>query len=337
MKLITIKSKALFVKKNKNKKFKLEYDYLFFDSLNKDEVIIKTKYASVNFKDKLIIDGNPGLVRKFPWVPGIDLSGEIYLSNNKNFQKGQKVIVVARPLGVKINGSFSEFVKVPGEWVDKIPSKLSLKKSMYFGTAGFTAILACNLIQKNLSNKSNFPILITAASGGVGLLSSIILKKLGYEVIVSTSNLGKNKIDFFNKIDIKNQIDTKTLNKDSVFPLNTTKYSAVIDNLGGKVLSTSLSNINNKGILVSIGNILDQRFNASLLPLILRNISILGINAESTTKSKRKYIFKFMEDFVFEKNIQDFLFKKIKFSKLLSQNKSIFKQNKLGKTIIEFD
>ena len=95
MKTKIIKSKALFVKKNKNNKYKLEYDNLFFDNIKTNEVIIKTKFASINYKDSLIINGNPGLVRKYPWVPGIDLSVEIYLSNNKRFKKGQKVVVLA--------------------------------------------------------------------------------------------------------------------------------------------------------------------------------------------------------------------------------------------------
>ena len=337
MKTKIIKSKALFVKKNKNNKYQLEYDNLFFDNIKTNEVIIKTKFASINYKDSLIINGNPGLVRKYPWVPGIDLSGEIYLSNNKRFKKGQKVLVLARPLGVKINGSFSEYVKIPIDWVDNLPDKLSLMQSMYFGTSGFTAILACNLIKKNLSLKSKMPILITGASGGVGILSAIILQHLGYKIVVATSNLKRNKINFFNSINIKNQIDTEILQRETSFPLNKIEYAGVIDSLGGIVLSNSLSHIDNNGILVSIGNILDQRFNASLLPLIIRNVDILGLNAESATNTDRKKIYKFMENFIFKKNIQNQLFKKIKFSKMLSKNINIFKQQKLGKTIIEFD
>ena len=244
---------------------------------------------------------------------------------------------MARPLGVKINGAFSEFVKVPASWVDHLPKNLSLEDSMCFGTSGFTSIIACDLIKKLLPKKEILPVLITGASGGVGIISTIILKNSGYDVILATSNLDIKKNNFFNKFNIKEVIDTSYMQKKSILPLNIKKFSAVIDSLGGNVLSNAMGFLDQNGILISVGNVLDQSFNASLMPLILRNVCIMGINAESLNNRKRKKIFNFMENFSLEKFNKKNFIKKIKFLNIISEKKSIFAKNKFGKIIIKFN
>ena len=188
----SIKSKALTIKKLSSQKCKLNLEKIDIKSIKKNEVMIIVHYSSLNYKDILLCSGNLGLVRKYPHVPGIDAAGVVIKSNSKKFKVGEKVLVVARAMGISTFGGLSEYVKIPSQWVEKIPKELSLKKSMIFGTAGFTAQMAIfKLLNKGLK-KNSLPILVSGSSGGVGSMAVFMLSKLGYKVSALTSNLKNN-------------------------------------------------------------------------------------------------------------------------------------------------
>ena len=272
--------KALFIKKDK-KKFKLYLGKKNIDNLNKNEVIIKVLYSSLNYKDILICSGNPGLVRKYPHTPGLDASGIIIKSNSKKFKVGDKVMVVAQPLGVNSDGGFSQYIKVPYNWVEKIPKNFSIKKSMIFGTAGFTAVLAIfTLLKKEL--KKDKPILVSGATGGVGVFSIYMLKKLGFSVVAVST---KNKVHFLKKIGASEVIDFKEFCKNPNLPMLKMKYSAIIDNIGGDIIRLGSKQLNKNGKILSIGMVSGENINISLMPFILRGIELIGINAEDTKGS----------------------------------------------------
>lgn len=184
--------KALIIKKNKNK-YNLKIQNISINAVNNNDVIIKVAYASLNYKDVLMCKGNTGLAKKYPHVPGIDCSGIIVHSNSRKFSINEKVMVVGRPIGVKTFGSLAEFIVVPDKWIEKIPNKMNFKNTIIFGTAGLAAMLAVNTIIKNKLNKS-YPILVTGASGGVGILSVYILRKFKYEVSCITRNIKSYKL-----------------------------------------------------------------------------------------------------------------------------------------------
>ena len=287
---VPLNSRALIVRKSSSTKYKLNLEKIEIKNFKNDEVIIKVYYSSLNYKDILLCSGNVGLVRKYPHVPGIDAAGVIVQSNNRKFKIGEKVLVVARPMGVTSFGGLSEYIKVPSQWAEKIPKGLSLKKSMIFGTAGFTAKIAIlKLLNKSLK-KSSLPVLVSGSTGGVGSMAIYMLSKLGFKVFALTSNL-KNT-SFLKKIGANEIIHLDEFVLSSNMPLLKKRFAGIIDNLGGKIISVGLKQLVNGGQMISVGNILDENINASILPLILRGVQIAGVNAESTSEIIRKKIWR---------------------------------------------
>jgi len=164
-----IQNKKILINKKKNSDIDifLTSDQVTPSDLSKNEIMIKSSFSSINFKDLLVLKGNPGLVRRFPHTPGIDVSGTVISSKSKKFKVGQKVLVIARPFGLTVPGGFQQYVKIQDKWVDLLPKGMTLKQSMILGTAGFTAMIAALKLKKLKSKKS---ILITGASGGVGII-----------------------------------------------------------------------------------------------------------------------------------------------------------------------
>ncbi len=323
--------KSLFIEKKNSGKILLSLKKNHFDSISKDEIVIKVSYSSLNFKDVLLCTGNPGLIRKFPHIPGIDAAGKVFISKNKKFKVGEKVMVVARPIGVKTMGGFSEYLKVPFKWVEKIPNNLSEKQSMIFGTAGFTAAKTI-LNFKNLSRKKK-PILISGASGGVGIFSIILLLNLGFNLTAITS---RKKSKFLKKIGVSNLIFYDEFIKKSNLPLLKIKYSNMIDNTGGATITEGIKQLEKKGKIYLIGNSVNQSSEINILPFILRENKLIGVNAENTNYKIRKKIWKMLVSISNDKKIK-LTYKQCK----LIQIKEIinkFKSNsKLGRYIVKIN
>lgn len=333
-KIKKINYQALTIKRNKFNNISLSFDNKIIDSLKINEIVIKVHYTSLNYKDILLTKGNKGLIRKFPHVPGIDASGVVVFSKNNKFKKGDKVFVIARPLGISCDGGLSEYIKVPYSWVNKITNGISLKEIMVFGTAGYTAQIAVNHIIKYKIKKNNSPIVVTGSSGGVGSICIYLLSKLGYNILALTSNIdnknylkqiGATKVDL-----ISNFINSSDM------PLLKSKYSAVIDNLGGPVINFGIKQINPNGCFLSIGNVLDQNFKTSILPFILRSIVLVGINAESITNIQRRKIFRDICINIKNKDLKK-LYKVTNFKDINKNLKEMSKNKHNGRTIVKIN
>ena len=275
-------------KKNKITNKITKNNLLSKEDIKKKFVVIKVEFANLNYKDILMSQGHSGLIKKFPHTPGIDASGTIYYSNSKKFKKNDKVFVIAHPLGVDTNGSFSEYITIPDHWVEKLPKSVTSKEIMMIGTSGFTAIKALNKSLKTILKYKNKPVLITGATGNVGMFMIFLLTNIGINIEAITSKTENNII--LKKMGVTKMYTLKSFLKTPNFALLNEKYSAVFDNLGGDVISICLKYLIKKGILVSIGNILGNTSNINILPLILREVSILSVNAECSSANERKNI-----------------------------------------------
>ncbi len=178
--------KALVVDKSGDEEVSVNVKELQQDDLPAGDVLIKVHYSSVNFKDGLAATKNGNIVSSYPMVPGIDLAGVVESSDSSSFSKGDKVIVTSYDLGVDHFGGYSEYARVPSEWVVPLPQGLSLKEAMIFGTAGFTAGLSVIRLQEEGVTPEDGPVLVSGATGGVGSMAVAMLAKLGYEVVAST-------------------------------------------------------------------------------------------------------------------------------------------------------
>ena len=275
-------------KKNKITNKITKNNLLSKEDIKKKFVVIKVEFANLNYKDFLMSQGHSGLIKKFPHTPGIDASGTIYYSNSKKFKKNDKVFVIAHPLGVDASGSFSEYITIPDHWVEKLPKSVTSKEIMMIGTTGFTAIKALNKSLKTILKYKNKPVLITGATGNVGMFMIFLLTNIGINIEAITSKTENNII--LKKMGVTKIYTLKSFLKTPNFALLNEKYSAVFDNLGGDVISICLKYLIKKGILVSIGNILGNTSNINILPLILREVSILSVNAECSSANERKNI-----------------------------------------------
>ena len=281
---------ALVITKASLNKYDLNIEKVDIKNINNNEVLIKVSYSSLNYKDILLCSGNPGLVRHYPHVPGIDAAGVIVSSYSKKFKIGDPVIVVARPMGVKSSGGLAQYIKVPIAWVEKLPAGLSLKKAMIFGTAGFTAALAVHLLIKSGLKKRNYPILVSGATGGVGVLSIFILSRLGFRVCAITKKLEQEVL--LKKIGANEIISHNEFNSLPEMPLLKVRFAGIIDNIGGNIITAGSRQLVEGGKIAAIGMASNESFKINLMPFILRRIQIIGINAESTDNALRKVIWK---------------------------------------------
>ena len=182
-------------------------------------------------------------------------------------------------------GSFSEYIMIPDNWVEKLPKNITSKEIMMIGTSGFTAIKALNKSLKTILKYKNKPVLVTGATGNVGMFIIFLLTNIGIKIEAITSKKENNII--LKKIGVSKIHTLKNFIKTPNFALLNERYSAVFENLGGDVISICLKYLIKKGILISIGNILGNTSNINILPLILREVSILSVNAECSSTKER--------------------------------------------------
>ena len=322
--------KALVINKVKNK-YSFGIEKIKLIGLKKNEVLIKIFYSSINYKDILMCAGNPGLANKYPHVPGIDCSGKVVSSNSKKFKIGNEVMIIARPIGVKTFGSLAEYIVAPSKWIEKIPKKMNLKSVVIFGTAGFTSMLGLNEMTKNKPNK-NYPILISGATGGVGLLSIFAFSKFGFKVCALTGKLKNQKI--LRKVGANEIIDIKELNNFPDMPLLKMRFGGIVDSIGGDVIYFGSRQLINNSAIISIGNASAQTTQLNIMPFILRGVKILGINAETTPQNLRKKIWKQIAILSKDKRLS-LVYKECSLKESINKIKKIKARNHVGRFIVK--
>ena len=290
----------------KNKKNKIinkitKKNLLRKEDVKKNFIVVKVQFANLNYKDFLMFQGHNGLIKKFPHTPGIDACGTVYYSNSSKFKRYQKVFIIAQPLGVDISGSLSEYILVPEHWVEKLPNNLSSKEIMMIGTSGFTAVKAFNKSLKTILKHKNRPVLVTGATGNVGMHLIYLLSSVGVNIEAISSKTQINSV--LKKIGVKKIHTLENFLRVPNFPLLNEKYSVVFDNLGGDVIPVCLKYLIKKGILISIGNILGNTSNLNILPLILREVSILSVNTECSEAKERREILNIFKSSAFKNKL----------------------------------
>jgi len=276
--------KALVVKED-NGKFIRKVTERNIDDLPAGSVLISVKYSSLNYKDALSATGNKGVTRKYPHTPGIDAAGIVIESSSNKFKVSDEVLVTGYDLGMNTSGGFAEYIRIPSDWVIKLPLGLSLKESMIYGTAGFTAGLSLYKLEQCSEKKINGEVLVTGATGGVGSLAVAILAKSGYQVVASTGK--KDKIEFLKKIGAKEIIGREEIDDKSGKALLNRRWKAAVDTVGGNILATVIKQMDYRSSVASCGNIYSPEFQTTVFPFILRGVNLLGINSAETPMDLR--------------------------------------------------
>lgn len=301
--------------------------------LSEGEVLIKVAYSSINYKDSLAVKSNGGVISKYPMIAGIDLSGIVVSSSTDKFKVGQHVLVTGFEVGMTHTGGFSEYARIPAEWIVPLPQGLSLKDSMIIGTAGFTAGLSVLALEKmGMASNKDASILVTGATGGVGSLALQILKKSGYTNITAlTRKCDQTKM--LKDLGADNVVTLEDIELDKPRPLAKQKYHYVIDTVGGELISTLIPQIYYGGSISMCGNAGGIKFSTTVLPFILRGINLLGIDSVKYPIEKRYEIWcKFGEEW----NISNDAFtNKVTLEQLAEIFNDLQMGTHLGRTIVE--
>ena len=246
------------------------------EDLPDNDVLIKVSYSSLNFKDALSASGNKGVTRNYPHTPGIDAAGIVVSSKSGELTPGDEVIVTGYDLGMNTDGGFSQYICVPAGWVVRRPKNLTLRESMILGTAGLTAALCVQkLIGSGLVQDSG-EILVTGATGGVGVLGVALLVKLGFDVTASTGK--SSEVSFLEGLGAK-VIARQELSEATKKPLLSEKWAGAIDVVGGETLVNILKQIRYSGSVAACGLVESPSFKSTVLPFILRGVNLLGVDS----------------------------------------------------------
>jgi len=261
-----------------------DLEALTLDDLSPGEVVIRSHYSSVNYKDALAATGKGKILRRFPLVAGVDVAGEVLASAAAGFYEGDQVLVTGCGLGESHDGGFSQVVRVPADWVVPLPQGLSLFESMALGTAGFTAALAIDRLEQNGLTPGRGPVVVTGASGGVGSIAIDLLNGRGYEVVaLSRRPATKTYLQSLGAADV---LDASIVTA-SDRPLETARWAGAIDNVGGESLAWLTRTVQPWGSIASIGLAGGVELHTTVMPFILRGVSILGITSANCPMERR--------------------------------------------------
>jgi putative YhdH/YhfP family quinone oxidoreductase len=245
--------------------------------LDAGEVTIKVAYSSVNYKDALAATGVGRIIRRYPCIGGIDLSGVVEKSADPRFKPGDQVIATSFDIGVAHHGGYAEYARVPAGWVVPLPVGLSLFDAMALGTAGFTAALGIVRMEENGLAPGNGPVVVTGATGGVGSLAVDMLAKLGYQVTALTGK--EAEFDYLKRLGAAEVMLRSSLDLSRIRPLDKALWAGAVDNLGGDVLAWIASTMKQGGTIASIGLAASTSLNTTVMPFILRGACLLGIDS----------------------------------------------------------
>jgi acrylyl-CoA reductase (NADPH) len=254
------------------------------DQLPPGDVTVRVAYSTINYKDALAITGTSPVVRSFPMVPGIDLSGVVDTSDDPAYRPGDRVVLTGWGLGEQHWGGLSERARVRGDWLVPLEPAFSLSQAMSIGTAGFTAMLAVLALERNGVTPASGEVLVTGAAGGVGSVAVAILAKLGYDVTAVTGRL--EQIDYLRALGAKAVID-RSLFVQPAKPLAKERWAGAVDVAGGRMLANVCAMMRARGVAAACGLADSMDFPTTMAPFILRGVTLVGINSVTVPRDER--------------------------------------------------
>jgi len=260
---------------------------LTLDDLDPGEVVIQAHYSSVNYKDALAATGAGKVIRRFPCVGGIDVSGVVASSSDARFKVGDEVLVTGYDMGVAHDGGYAEYVRVPADWVVPLPQGLTLFDAMALGTAGFTAALSIHRLEQNELAPEKGKVIVTGATGGVSSLGIQMLAQRGYHVVALTGKDSEH--DYLKSLGASEILSRKDLVM-GTRPLEKALWAGALDSVGGETLAWLTRTMQQNGVIASFGNAGGLELHTTVLPFILRGVHLIGIDSAATAMPLRRKI-----------------------------------------------
>lgn len=325
------KFKAIVVRKE-NDEVTQALEEVTLDNLSDGDVVVEVEYSSVNYKDMLAFQPKGGIIRNYPMIPGIDMAGTVVSSKTDEFKEGDAVLINSTDPGVKTTGGFAEYARTEARNVTKLPANLSARDAMLYGTAGFTSALSVQALEEHGMAPENDPdILVTGATGGVGSVAIQILKKAGYKNIHALVRKDY-QVEVAKKLGATNIVfaDDLTSGRNTLDERN---YHYVIDTVGGDVAAKALAQIHENGSMAMSGNAGGHKLEATVFPIILRGVNILGINSVDYPKEAKNALW---EKLANEWNVTDELVsQEVALSDLEETIEAIKEGKHLGRTVVK--
>lgn len=301
------------------------------NNLPEHEVLIEVHYSSLNYKDALSATGNKGVTKEYPHIPGIDAGGIVAESTSPQFSAGDKVIITGYDLGQNTSGGFGQYIRVPSDWIVPLPQNLTLRESMIMGTAGFTAAIGVHHLRHNDINPESGTILVTGATGGVGIMAIAILSQLGYKITAATGKM--NQKEFLTDTGAVSVIHRDKVQDESSRPLLSSKWAGAIDTVGGIMLDTTLRETQHNGTVACCGNVLGHELHTNVYPFILRGVHLAGMDSGNCKMELRKNLWKNLASTWKPENIER-LARECSLEELDNEIERILKGNQVGRVLV---
>ena len=280
------KFRAIVINQDVDKKVSSSFQDLDSDDLPEGEVKIDVAYSTLNYKDGLAVTGKGKIARAYPMVAGIDLSGTVTESSSSDFNPGDKVVACGGWMSETIWGGYSEKASLPADIVVPLPPAFDLKQAMAIGTAGFTAMLSVMALEEAHVGADSGEIIVTGAGGGVGSVSIALLAKLGYQVVASTGRAALH--DYLSELGAQTIVARDELDNESPKPLEAERWAGGIDSVGGNTLTTIIAQTKSHGAIAACGLAGGFQLPTTVMPFILRGVSLIGINSIILTAEQRR-------------------------------------------------
>lgn len=305
---------------------------LTLDDLDPGEVVIRSHYSGVNYKDALAATGAGKVIRRYPCVGGIDVAGVIESSTDARYKAGDMVLVTGYGMGVSHDGGFSEYVRVSADWVVPLPQGLTLFDAMALGTAGFTAALSIHRLEQNELKPENGKVIVTGATGGVASLAIQMLAQLGYEVVAVT---GKHDAhDYLKSLGAVEILSRHDLSM-GTRPLEKTQWAGALDSVGGQTLAWLTRTMQQNGVIASFGNAGGTELNTTVMPFILRGVRLIGIDSAATEMPLRREIWRRLSTELHPKALKKIVHT-VSFNQLPDTLSPMLQGKSTGRAVIQF-
>jgi acrylyl-CoA reductase (NADPH) len=254
-------------------------------SLPPGNVSVAIEYSGINYKDGLVVTGAGGLVKRYPHVPGIDFAGSVLESRDPAYKPGDKVVLTGWRVGEMQWGGLAQKASVSGDWLVPLPEGLTTRQAMAVGTAGLTAMLAVMALEAHSVTPASGEVLVTGAAGGVGSIATAILAKLGMQVVASTGRAETH--EYLKALGATTIIDRSAFSEPAKRPLESERWAACIDSVGGNTLARVLAQTKYAGSVAAVGLAGGSKLEHTVIPFLLRGVTLLGIDSVMCPTSRR--------------------------------------------------
>lgn len=308
-------------------------EQIALDQLSPGEVVIRANWSSVNYKDALAGTGKGKILRRFPLVGGIDVAGEVVASTDPAFREGDKVLTTGCGLSETRDGGYSQYVRLESKWVIPLPAGLSLREAMILGTAGFTAALALFRMKENRQSPEHGPLAVTGATGGVGSLAVDIFSRAGFEVHAISGKA--EAADYLTTIGASQVLGRDALG--TTRPMESARFGGGLDNVGGPMLTSLLAQTTPYGNVASAGLAATAELDMTVMPFIIRGVSLLGVASAGTARDVREAVWQLLGNDWKPRHLDTICTREVGLDELPGVFDTMLSGKSFGRTVVRVD